>query len=525
MKSFARKLAVLAAFAIPLLGQPALAQPGPSTTGPKSADSQLRQISGTTITQDGTVLEGVFISGTLTIKANNVTVRNFKLSSSSHYGINASFGYKNLTIEDGEIYGPQSAAVYGGNFTARRLNIHDIGNDGFKPTGNAVIEDNWIRRLGYISDSHADGVQMVAGSNVVIRGNYFDMPAGLPGFNNSICMIIQTDDGPINDILIENNWINGGGYSIQIRDKNKGYGAPTNVRIINNRFGRDFQYGPWVTDGNVVKSGNVWDDTGALLTGQTAGGGTPAPTPSEPSQASAPRFSIAGGNFLQPQVVSLSSATSGAKIHYTLDGSTPTTSSPSYSTPLTLSSTTMVKAIAVASGLSASPVSSQRYVFNTFTSSDEWSNLTLPASAKTLRIGFDATVSQPNVDSVIGLSRGAAGAFTHLGPILRFAPSGIIDARNGGSYTSAATLNYSAGVKYRVDLSIDIEKRTYSATVTPPGGNPVRIADNFAFRSEQASLTQLDNLGFNSSGGTTTISNVTLGDVPKPMPPRALRFD
>jgi hypothetical protein len=48
------------------------------------------------------------------------------------------------------------------------------------------------------------------------------------------------------------------------------------------------------------------------------------------------------------------SAESGASIHYTTDGSVPTSSSTQYTEALTLSDTTTVKAIAVKDGVSSS---------------------------------------------------------------------------------------------------------------------------------------------------------------------------
>ena len=60
--------------------------------------------------------------------------------------------------------------------------------------------------------------------------------------------------------------------------------------------------------------------------------------------------------FTESTEVSMS-AEAGATIHYTLDGSTPTAESTVYSTPITLSDTTTVKAIAVKDGVSSSVTS------------------------------------------------------------------------------------------------------------------------------------------------------------------------
>jgi Chitobiase/beta-hexosaminidase C-terminal domain len=57
-----------------------------------------------------------------------------------------------------------------------------------------------------------------------------------------------------------------------------------------------------------------------------------------------------GQTITGPVSVTLSDATSGAAIHYTTDGSVPTCSSPTYTSPLSLASTTTVSAIGCASG-------------------------------------------------------------------------------------------------------------------------------------------------------------------------------
>ncbi len=79
------------------------------------------------------------------------------------------------------------------------------------------------------------------------------------------------------------------------------------------------------------------------------------------SVAAAPTFSPVGGTYSQAQQVTLSSSTSGATIHYTTDGSTPTASSPLFSAPITVATSQTIKAIAVKSGLANSAVASAAY--------------------------------------------------------------------------------------------------------------------------------------------------------------------
>jgi hypothetical protein len=84
-------------------------------------------------------------------------------------------------------------------------------------------------------------------------------------------------------------------------------------------------------------------------------------TPWSTSQTAAPSFSVPGGWYATPQVVGITCATTGAEIHYTTDGSEPTITSPTYSIPISLSSSTVLKAIAKADGLTVSSVTSASY--------------------------------------------------------------------------------------------------------------------------------------------------------------------
>lgn len=74
-----------------------------------------------------------------------------------------------------------------------------------------------------------------------------------------------------------------------------------------------------------------------------------------------PTFSPAAGAVASGTEVTISTTTAGATIHYTVDGNDPTTSSATYSSPIEITATTTIKAIAVKDGMADSEVASATY--------------------------------------------------------------------------------------------------------------------------------------------------------------------
>jgi hypothetical protein len=75
-----------------------------------------------------------------------------------------------------------------------------------------------------------------------------------------------------------------------------------------------------------------------------------------------PRFSPSAGNIEKGTSVTIICSTSGAAIHYTTDGTTPTSASPTYSSPIVVNADITIKAIAVKAEMTDSSVATASYV-------------------------------------------------------------------------------------------------------------------------------------------------------------------
>jgi len=83
--------------------------------------------------------------------------------------------------------------------------------------------------------------------------------------------------------------------------------------------------------------------------------------PYYPYQVSSPTFSPAGGTYIGDQIVSIRCAEMGAIIVYTTDGTTPNSDSPVYSSPITVTNGTTIKARARLEGWVESETGSATY--------------------------------------------------------------------------------------------------------------------------------------------------------------------
>jgi hypothetical protein len=233
------------------------------------------------ITEANKVYDGcIFTSGFRIISgAHNVTIRNSKINLAAlppSSGANRG-SMQNLTLINVEFDGlgnwnNNNPQISGSDFTCIRCYVHS-GPRGMNIKDNVRIIDSYIPgNFVYQSGDHKTAIGLNGGSNVEIIHNNLtcssDKNAGC-----SAALSLYGDFAPVDDILVQNNLFNVGpgtgsyctyGGSVS----SKPYPIATNVRYIDNRFGRKFHpncgiFGPvasWASGHGNVWSGNAWAD-------------------------------------------------------------------------------------------------------------------------------------------------------------------------------------------------------------------------------------------------------------------------
>ncbi|MEA2913853.1 MAG: hypothetical protein QOJ15_5934, partial [Bradyrhizobium sp.] len=112
--------------------------------------------------------------------------------------------------------------------------------------------------------SHYDVIYFGGGGNgsVVIRHNA--MYENL--YNQTSVILMESYFGPLKNWTIDNNIMSGGGGTFYCNDAHRGFGAPQNIVLTNNRMGNYRQgFLASINAGGVAVSGNVDINTGVNL--------------------------------------------------------------------------------------------------------------------------------------------------------------------------------------------------------------------------------------------------------------------
>jgi hypothetical protein len=152
-------------------------------------------------------------------------------------------------------------------------------------------------------------------------------------------------------------------------------------------------------------------------------------------------------------------------------------------------------------------------VCSTATPRNGWQNTSLPTLTGLSQVFFDAMPTASPTNSVIGLSSGPQTAYTGFAELVRFNPSGTIDVRNGSVYAADAVMPYSAGTTYHFTVNMDLNAHTYTVLAFTQLGAGQQIATNYAFRTEQSSVTSVSSWGVEvnpDASGSTVVCNFAL---------------
>jgi hypothetical protein len=228
-----------------------------------------------TITVAGTVIDGKDINGHIEIKAKNVTIRNSRIRVANVQAVTSTDDNANLRIEDTEIDGQLKDASTGGialigrtGFTLLRVNAHGSG-DILRIDGRGTVQDSWLHDPGGTgSAQHNDVIQSTNAIYIRILHNRLENQ-----HTQTSCILLKADIGSINDVIVDSNLMNGGGYSFYWYDANY---KITNGKVTNNKFMRQSGGGFWPKGGyygtqalNASQlpewSGNAWNDNGQQI--------------------------------------------------------------------------------------------------------------------------------------------------------------------------------------------------------------------------------------------------------------------
>ncbi len=240
--------------------------PGADNTGVPAGVTLSRYTGPSTITRDGTVIDGKSVTTCLNIQAKGVVIKRSKLTCDGDTIVRVAPNgdeRASVTIEDSDIDGGRTAMAIGwSNYTLRRVDIYNI-NEGPRIGNKVLIEDSWIHGMVLTNkDDHQDALQTTGGVGSIIRHNTIDAMSPTDHTFNAAFMV-GAEFGPLRGLRFEDNLVNGGGFSINVRNDPQ---MSDNI-FRRNTFQRGGIYGAvvlWGINSNTTQwdKTNVWKDNG-----------------------------------------------------------------------------------------------------------------------------------------------------------------------------------------------------------------------------------------------------------------------
>jgi hypothetical protein len=255
--------------------RPASCMPEPSACGFPDATNtgvppgtKLERVNGTvTLDKPGSVYSGHEVHGEILVAADDVTIENSRIVSTSDYPIRM-FDIApdpeptGTVIRDVEIDlqgNVDAKAMAFSGYTASRVWVHG-GADCAHAGADVVIEDSFcdLAKLPVGSDAHIDGFQSDGGRHIVFRHNTIRNPNA-----QTSAILLSTNTAPIDDVVIDQNLMSGGGYTAYCGTD--AGGAAGHVTYTRNVVSREFfrhggRFGETSWCDRVESArGNAWD--------------------------------------------------------------------------------------------------------------------------------------------------------------------------------------------------------------------------------------------------------------------------
>ncbi len=223
-----------------------------------------------------------------------------------------------------------------------------------------------------------------------------------------------------------------------------------------------------------------------------------------PETVATPAFSPEPGTYTEAQSVEIICETEGAVIHYTTDGTDPTTDSTAYSGPIHVDATTTIKAIAVANEMANSEITQATYTMKTATPvfSPEpgtyggEQNVTITCATEGATIYYTTELfTDPLTDGI---------EYTGAIPVTASTTIKAAAVKDGIEPSDTALGTYSLNTVYMLD-------------VTAPEFSPVRIgyaqpaAQPLTIVSSSNTLTTISSVTLSGEGETAFVLNKTDG--------------
>jgi hypothetical protein len=220
-----------------------------------------------TVTKPGTVIKGLDIHGSLTIRASHVTVRNTRVTGSEFQLIRIADSATDVVIKYVDVDGlgvngtAGSSGIVGGAAKIRHTRVTGVEN-GFVPGSGTRIRHSYVHALGAPGSPHYDGIQIDGGvHDISVKRSTVDVT----DHGQTSAVMVDNYFGPISNISVTHNLLMGGGYTVYADGSFSSTDRISGVTYAHNRMVSGYYGYRLVRNADVTWAGNVTDRTGARI--------------------------------------------------------------------------------------------------------------------------------------------------------------------------------------------------------------------------------------------------------------------